>query len=296
MKKSFIFSILAVLLMAFASCQPAQKAPVEEWQSMLDDSLSQWRVYQSFIHKNGYHGQTPTDSLGNEIQPIGYDKNVNKVFRVEEIDGEKMLHVTGEIYGCVFTRNDYRNYRFRLKVKFGEAKFEPRLDKPMDSGIIYHSSGECGADYFKTWMRGNEFQVQDLSEESEECFGNYWGNAGARAVVHADTIPDSYYIRYNPEGEVRTTGSCILTKPLGSPHGEWTELELICYEGKSLHIVNGEVVLAIQRSFYKEGDNEVPMLEGKIQLQCEAGEVFYKDIEMLPITEIPAEYTSYFDE
>lgn len=298
MKKILGWCSVVALLAGSVACQPsAQQAEENDgWVSMLDDSLSQWRVFQSFVHKNGYRGQAPVDSLGNEIEPIGYDKNVNQVFRVEDIDGEKTLHITGEIYGSLFTREDYGNYRLKLKVKFGEVKFEPRLDKPMDSGVIYHSSGECGKDYFRTWMRGNEFQVQDLSQESEECFGNYWGNAGAAAVACTDTVPGSYYLRFNPEGEQRTTSSCILTKPVGAPHGEWTDLEIICFEGKSLHLVNGEVVLAIQRSFYKEGETEVPMTQGKIQIQCEAAEVFYKDIKMLQITAMPEEYASYFAE
>lgn len=300
MKKQFLLGVfLSLLLAGTASCGNQTATTGQDgWENMLDKDLSKWRIYQSFHTQDmkGFRGKTPTDSLGNELTPIGYDKNLNDVFRAEEIDGELVLHISGEIYGSIFTKEDYSNYRLRMKVKFGEAKFEPRLDKPMDSGVIYHSAGECGAeDYFKTWMRGNEFQVQDLSTESEECFGNYWTNGKIRATAHLDTIAGSYYMRFNPEAELRTTGSCMLTKQAGNPHGEWTELELICFEGKSLHLVNGEVVLAIQSSSYMNGEEVIALKEGKIQLQCEAGEVFYKDIAMLPITEIPAEYQSYFD-
>jgi Domain of Unknown Function (DUF1080). len=72
---------------------------------------------------------------------------------------EPILKVSGEVYGCVFTKESYRNYHLRLKMKWGTQKWEPRLNKSLDSGILYHSIGECGADYWRTWMTSHEFQL-----------------------------------------------------------------------------------------------------------------------------------------
>jgi len=80
-----------------------------------------------------------------------------------------------------------------------------------------------------------------------------------------------------------------------SPVGEWTELELICHEGRSLHIVNGEIVMALQNSRYIEEGKAIDLYEGKIQLQSEAAEVFFKDIEILEIDALPDEYGSIFE-
>ena len=44
----------------------------------------------------------------------------------------------------------------------------------------------------------------------------------------------------------------------------------------------------------KNGETK-PLVEGKIQLQSEAGEVFYKDIEIKKIKELPTEYQQYFN-
>jgi hypothetical protein len=52
-----------------------------------------------------------------------------------------------------------------------------------------------------------------------------------------------------------------------SPMGEWTEIQLICFNGKSLHIVNGEVVMVHENSRYFENEAYVPLIKGKIQLQ-----------------------------
>ncbi len=45
------------------------------------------------------------------------------------------------------------------------------------------------------------------------------------------------------------------------------------------HIVNGEMVMALSNSRYTQDDKVIPLTKGKILLQSEAGEVFFKDIK-----------------
>jgi Domain of Unknown Function (DUF1080). len=73
---------------------------------------------------------------------------------------------------------------------------------------------------------------------------------------------------------------CAAKGTTEKPKYEWNDIELICYEGKSLHIVNGNVVMALSNLRYLDNGKTKPLVEGKIQLQSEAGEVFYKDIEI----------------
>lgn len=78
------------------------------------------------------------------------------------------------------------------------------------------------------------------------------------------------------------------------PHGEWNTLELICFENKSIHIVNGEVVMILQNSRYVEEGKKFPMQKGKIQLQSEAAEVFYKEIIIKKLNTLPEIYEQYY--
>ena len=90
---------------------------------------------------------------------------------------------------------------------------------------------------------------------------------------------------------------CMRSANYESPRDEWTKLELICFQGKSIHIVNGHVVMVLQNSRYIQPDGkEVAMQSGKIQLQSEAAEVFYKDIRIKPISAIPSAYAALFNE
>lgn len=63
---------------------------------------------------------------------------------------------------------------------------------------------------------------------------------------------------------------------------------MICYEGTSLHIVNGQVVMALYNSKYRNAENQiVPLTKGRIQIQSEAAEVYYKNVQIKSINSIP---------
>ena len=292
MKKSTL--LLLGLALLLCSCRQD-----EGWQSLLDSDLSHWRVYQSYQHTNDFRGRAPVDADGEKIPPIGYDKNLYDLFTVTEEAGEPVLRVSGQTYGCVISNQSYRNYHLRLQVKFGQKRWEPRLEKALDSGLLYHSVGDAGVDYWLSWMRSFEFQVMQ-SGTTEGNSGDFWSIAGSKAdikISRPDPEKRTYY--YDPEGEWLTVGSRGVTNFCGtedhnSPDGEWTTLELICYEGQSLHIVNGEVVMALKNLRYTAEGGDVPLVEGRLQLQSEAGEVFYKGIEIRPLEQMPEEYVSYF--
>lgn len=293
MKKSTL--LLLGLALLLSSCRQD-----EGWQSLLDSDLSHWRVYQSYQHTNDFRGRAPVDENGEKIPPIGYDKNLYDLFTVTEEAGEPVLRVSGQTYGCVISNQSYRNYHLRLQVKFGQKRWEPRLEKALDSGLLYHSVGDAGVDYWLSWMRSFEFQVMQ-SGTTEGNSGDFWSIAGSKAdikISRPDPEERTYY--YDPEGEWLTVGSRGVTNFCGtedhnSPDGEWTTLELICYEGQSLHIVNGEVVMALKNLRYTAEGGDVPLVEGRLQLQSEAGEVFYKGIEIRPLEQMPEEYVSYFE-
>ena len=77
-------------------------------------------------------------------------------------------------------------------------------------------------------------------------------------------------------------------------HCDWNTIELICFGDKSIHLVNGHVVMALSGSVYKEGNELKFLTKGRIQLQSEAAEVFYKEIQIKKIEALPSEYISLF--
>lgn len=290
--------ILFIALVALVSCQSEQI-----WTDLLDPQLSKWRTYQSYALTDDFvPWQRPKDSLGVEIPPIGYDVNKDNEFSVIEMNGEKVLHITGTYYGCVFTKESFSNYRLRLKVKFGEDKFEPRLDKARDSGLLYHSTGECGNDGWVSWMRSHEFQIIESGTREGSC-GDYYNMLGTHMDIHSIPRMESpawSMYSYDPEAPLHmmgvSGGGATCGGPdLTDPDAEWISLELICFEDKALHIVDGKVKMVLQNSAWWDGEKDVPLTEGRIQLQSEAAEVYYKDIRICRIKALPEEYAGFFE-
>lgn len=266
-----------------------------KWVYLLDKDLSQWEIYQSYRHTTEYKGEIPKDEKGQPIAPIGYNKNESNVFSVTQENSEPVLRISGEIYGCLFTKQEFENYDLQLQVKWGTQKWDPRKLKLRDAGICYHSVGECGKDYWRTWMLSQEFQIM------EGHMGDYWNIANSAIDVRA-LMPEG---TMNPVANhkqpflalgtgTQYPGFCLRTCDNESPEGQWTNLELICFEGKSLHIVNGKVVMVLANSRYREDNKDIPLTKGKIQLQSEGAEVFFKNIRIRKIDNLPSEYESYF--
>lgn len=270
--------------------------PPDEWTSLLDKDLSQWGRYLSFQHSKEYTGAAPKNEKGELITPVGYDKDEKKVFSVVEEGGELMLKVSGEVYGCVFTKKEYDNFHLKLKVKWGDRKFDPRQTKLKDSGILYYSVGEAGVDYWRAWMLSQEFQIM------EGHMGDYWNIANSGIDIRAypsegkmNSVANEKQ-KFLPFGAGAQDGFCLRKENYESPAGEWTSLELICFEGKSIHIVNGHVVMVLQNSRYIDSNGKsVPLVKGKIQLQSEAAEVYYKAIQIKDLKKLPEQYTGLFD-
>lgn len=283
--KTFLF-----LFLVLSSCKEKNN-----WTKLLDKDLSQWDNYLSYSYPEGYDGEIPLDELGNIIKPIGLNKNQYDVFTVVEENGEPVLRISGEFYGCVVTKKEFENYHLKLKVKWGEKVWHPRKALLKDSGILYHSIGPHGAESWRSWMLSQEFQVM------QGHMGDFWNQANSAIDIRAyipeyimspvaDASQDFIGIG---EGE-EIPSYCMRSANFEKPHGEWNVMELICFENKSIHIVNGEVVMILRDSRYVENGKKIPLLKGKIQLQSEAAEVFYKNIEIRNLESLPKEYAQYY--
>lgn len=285
-------SIILLAITVLCSCDTQEN----DWTSLLDNKLSHWDNYLSYRYPENYQGEVPKDEAGNPLAPIGLNKDHYGVFTVIEENGEAVLRISGEIYGCVVTKEEYENYHLRLEVKWGDVKWHPRKDKLKDSGILYHSIGPHGAESWRSWMLSQEFQIM------QGHFGDFWSQANSAIDIRA-FLPE--YIMnpvadesqdFLPMGAGEAIpGYCMRSANHENPDGDWNTVELICFENKSIHIVNGQVVMILKDSRYVEDGDRVPMNKGKIQIQSEACEVFYKNIEIRNLESLPEALMKYYE-
>lgn len=284
------------------SCSPAKTKQNNsdqknyKWDELIDSDLSNWDVYLSYQHQPGYDGTQPKDENGALIPPIGLNKPGYNVFSAITENDEIVIKNTGEYYGCLITKKEYDNYHFQLKYKWGDKTWAYRKNLLKDSGILYHSVGPMGVEYWRSWMLSQEFQIM------EGHTGDFWSQANSAIDIRAykpesvldplahesqDFIPigmNSQYKNY-----------CLRSGNYEKPHDEWNTLDLYCFKGKSLHVVNGEVVMILQDSRYiDENGNKFPLTKGKIQLQSEAAEIFFKDIKIRKINAFTEEQNALF--
>jgi hypothetical protein len=219
--------------------------------------------------------------------PLGLNKDPDRVFSVVEVDGQHAIRISGTAFGGLSTVQEFDDYELELEFKWGHAKSAPRADAKRDSGVLYRAVGPHAADWF-FWMRSLEFQVQ------EGDYGDFWPCGGAIADVAAKKDATGQFA-FSP-------GAPLLTFSATSPNGRrvvkgpstpaakadaWNRVTLYVLGKKSVHVFNSVVAMVLENPRQVVDGKEVALNRGKIQLQSEGAEVFYRNIRWRPIDELP---------
>ena len=233
-----------------------------------------------------YIGPDLNDSgVAISIIPVGLNKDPLDVFTIVDLNGEKVIRISGESWGGISTVGEFSDYHLQLKYKWGKSKWGQKKDKPRDSGLLYHAVGKHGADY-GAWMRSQEFQIEEGNT------GDYWGVAGGVQDIPALMINDKYV--YEPSNELITfrnkgaAGRHCVKKGMYEIADEWNTIDLYCFKDTSVHVVNGHTVMVLFNSRQQDDNRFTPLIKGKIQIQSEGAEVYYKDIIIEKIKGIPS--------
>ncbi|SKB53926.1 3-keto-disaccharide hydrolase [Maribacter arcticus] len=277
-KKLFFYSFLIV-----SQCILSQES-TKDWETLFNGfDLKNWDTYLGPQFIEG----VPMEKIDEQI-PYGLNNDPIGVFTIADVDGEKVLRISGECWGGISTKREFENYHLQLQFKWGDKKWYPRekLSDKRDSGLLYHAVGDH-ADGDKFWLRSQEFQIQE-----GDC-GDYWGVAGALLDIRATKTGNDDY-RYDEKGNLLTFSSesengrhCIKYPDGENQTGKWNTVDLYCFGGKSVHIINGKVVMVLENSRQLVDGKESPLTKGKIQLQSESAEIFYKDIKIRSIKSLP---------
>jgi hypothetical protein len=240
----FIAAVLSGILLT--SCGSTQDLPAVLKEHK--DKASFTKVNNGAVQPVALFNGSDLTGWYTYTQAYGKNNDVEKAFSVE--DG--LLHFAGASMGYLCTNGAYKNYYLRVVFRWGEKKYAPRENSPRDSGILYHFS-ETAED--SVWPVSVECQVQE-----NDC-GDYY-------LVGGTTL-DSPNTR--PEGQSHRV---VRTANFENPAPAWNTIEIICTDNTSEHYVNGQKV--------NEASN-LSVSEGKILLQLEGAEIFYKTVELLPL-------------
>lgn len=275
--------------------QDARNGDGAEWTSLFNGrDLTGWETFLGKPHRTVDLPGAARDAKGEHLHAVGIDTDPRGVFSVVEVDGASAIRISGEIYGALTTRREFGDYHLRFEFKWGEKRWPPRADAIRDSGCCYHAVPPHGASY-GFWMRSCEFQIQE-----GEC-GDFYSLAGvivdSQAVRRNPADPKSEFV-YTPGAPalIGHTKRIIKYSDAEKPRGEWNALELYCLGQRSIHVVNGHPNLRLSGIRQPPGaqppapgrQSESALTGGRIQLQSEGAEVFYRNIAIRSISSMPA--------
>jgi hypothetical protein len=219
------------------------------------------------------------------VQNRGKNNDPKKVFTVT--DG--MIRISGEEWGCLTTNEEFENYRIVAEFKWGTKTFEPRLNNARDCGLLLHSQGEDGSSQ-GIWIHSIECQIIEGGTGDIIVVGDGTNKFSVTCTVASEKQGNSFI--FKPGGQKETINSGRINwlkrdpewkdelgfrgeQDVEKPVGEWNTLECIA-DGDNLSIfLNGVLI--------NEATNVKPQ-KGRIQIQSEAAEIFFRRVELTPLS------------
>ncbi|MAT38702.1 MAG: hypothetical protein CL946_03765 [Ectothiorhodospiraceae bacterium] len=301
MKKYTVAAIWlgSLLLIAITGCETTA------WQSLFNGK--ELPPYPHYLGRPDASIDIPglqRDSLGNYLEALGTEDPLG-VYSVDTLGGEPVIRISGQVIGGLVLHDSLSNYHLRLKFKWGDYKWDWMEGRPKDGGILYHQGNGVR----------HELQIH------EGDVGSYWAKKVAldiparytadipKAIQTAkpylkdlvNTLYDTMLIydsnaplhHFDGSGGFKDWQIVIANPYNENPHGEWNTLELICYENHAVHIVNEKANLILLNSSYMRNGKRVPLNSGRLVLQSEGAVLYFKEIEMKRINEIPSQIASY---
>ena len=213
--------------------------------------------------------RAPEDQGGQKGKPIGLNKDPAGVFSVQ--DG--VLRVSGEIFGCISSIEQFQDYHLRFDFRWGEKKWPPRLKELRDSGFLYHCYGRHGA-FWNAWKACVEYQVQE-GDVGDLIF---LSGPGGKTLLTKGKNGRRHRV-YNPLGDLVKAPRTRHSGKYEYPNGEWNTCQVIARDDDAVHIVNGFVINRVFDLVAKQDGEMKSLTSGQLQFQSEAAEIFYRRIQ-----------------
>ncbi|QDT31501.1 3-keto-disaccharide hydrolase [Thalassoglobus polymorphus] len=234
------------------------------------------------------------DKFYSYMQDTKYE-DPRKIFQVN--DG--LLHISGDGFGSLVSKKEYRDYHCVLEYKWGPRTWQTRKDRTKDSGLLVHSQGPDGG-YNGIWMHSIEVQIIEggvgdfLLVAGKDKDGNalpmsmtcevdrdrdgevIWKKGGEKEVFNLKNRRRINW--YGRDPDWKDVLGFRGKEDVDSPGEEWTRIDTICDGGHISVYVNG---VQVNEAF------DVEPSYGRLQIQTELAELFVRRWELYPVGKGP---------
>ncbi len=217
------------------------------------------------------------------LQKHGKNRDPDRVVTIE--DGVIHLYkdateASNVVMGYIGTDREFGRYHLRLQYKWGAKKFEPRYKLKRDAGLYYHILGPDAV-----WPRALQYQIEQTNVGDLITLYGMTVDTWIDPKTHAETMPT--FLDPKQGGQERVMGSrgIVYQKHLAGTFeiDGWNTVEVIARGDTVVHILNGQVVNRAQNVRLvdpERPDSSRPISRGRIALEIEAAEIFYRNIEL----------------
>ena len=215
---------------------------------------------------------------------------------VDQIDGAPAIRISGQHWGGLITRDQYRNYHLIVEYRWGPVTWGERRDRARDSGILLHAQGRAGnrsRTFDDPWMHSIEYQIIEGGTGDVILLGGFTetGDTLSPSLTTTARLDRNGQTVWDPKGEPKTMNRGRINwwgrdptwadrlgfrgaDDLEKPVGQWNRLDAFADGDQLTYLVNGTVVM--------KGTNARPS-EGKLLFQSEGAEIYFRRIELHPV-------------
>jgi hypothetical protein len=244
--------------------------------------LSNWQPWLGYADPSQTYLEKPAaDAIGR--------RNAGD-FAVRTVDGRPALWIKGETWGSLVNDLTLSDYHLRLEYKWGAKRYAPRVGLPPNNGLLYHTHGTPGT-VFGTWQPAIEFEIMQGSTGMAVMVG---GETRARTTTVEDRSIIAPHLRYRLNGapvELANPGrlwNVENARDVERPAGEWNVVDLYVLGDRAVHVLNGVPVMVLTGISTVGADGtRRPLTAGRIQLQSEGAETWFRSITVEPIRSLP---------
>jgi len=245
-----------------------------------------------------YDGKTVADlsQFYTWLGPLGYE-DPNRVFSIVDwVDGAPAIRISGQDWGGIVTRQNFRDYRLVLEYRWGSVSWGTRKTRARNSGVLLHCQGEDGSyrpDFKAPWLVSVEYEILEGRTGDVILVGG--SKRGSPEKISPTLMmrakPGDFY--WDPQGTPRqfASGKGHLhwfgrdrawkdelgfrgAQDVEKPVGQWNRGEIIAKGGDLVYYLNGVKILEATES---------SLQHGRILFQSEGAEIFFRLIELQPL-------------
>jgi hypothetical protein len=252
--------ILAACALSFASVSAAEGKPENDgWIPLFNGrDLSGWYSY--------------LDAAGKNKDPKGIFKVENGMIHILDVpmSGGKSEN------GYLATNEEFSNVRIHIEYKWGVKRSS---EGKRNSGLLYLAVGPDAI-----YPTSLECQIEETD------VGDLWivNGASVTAFFISPSLP-----MYDDDMSTGTTvrsvpgqSSRVLKSGDFERRDGWNTVEVIIQGDRTTHLVNGRIVNRandIQRPDPNNPSRMIPLKSGRILLEAEGSEIWFRDIRVKPI-------------